>query len=253
MKHNKKLFNKIFTGVFCTIMFALVITLADLFSGLITVGGYSFASENITTSELNLYAVCTSSHDTKLLADELSETIQLQGGAGYVYMNKHSYYIIAGIYQTQADAEKVKQNLIQNRPQTTIVKITAPAVLLSSNLSQQEKSTVLDGLGLFKSVYLELYDIAVSLDTSVINEVNARLDINQIASSINNTLSNYSTLFSNTLTTELLKIKLAIEEIKTHLTSLTNSSSIIPFTSLVKETYCKVVVSYKTLCEGLNM
>lgn len=253
MKNKTKIFNKIFTGIFCTVIIALMITLADLFSGLITVGGYSFASENITSGELNYYAVCTTSHDTKILADELSETIQLQGGAGYVYMNKHSYYVVAGIYQTEADAEKVKQNLIQSKPQTSIVKITIPSISLTSNLTQQEKTAVLDSLAIFKNIYLKLYDIAVSLDTNVVTEVNARLQINELASTLNTTLSNYTTLFSNNLTTELLKIKISLEDAKKLLDTLVNSSSLIPFTSLVKETYCKIVVCHKNLCEGLNM
>lgn len=250
MKHKTKIFNKIFTGFFCTVMVALMITLADLFSGLITVGGYSFAGENITTNELNLYAVYTSKHDTKLLADEMSETIQLQGGAGYVYMNKDSYYLIAGLYQTDADAQKVKQNLIASKPNCDVLKITIPSINISSNLTQEEKSTVNDSIDLFKDIYLKLYDIAVSLDTNVINEVNARLDINEITSNVNTILSNYTTLFDKNITTELLKIKLSLEEIKNYLKNLIDSSSILPFTSLVKETYCKIIVCYKNLCDG---
>lgn len=252
-KQKTKLFNKIFTGFFCAIIIALTVTLADLFSGLITVGGYSFASENISTSEYTVYAVCTSFHDTKMLADEMSETIQLQGGAGYVYMNKQSYYIVAGVYQSMGDAEKVKQNLIASRPQTCIVSITSPAINLSSNLSQEEKITVLESLNLFKTIYKDLYDISVSIDTAVTNEVNARLQVNQLSGVINTTLSNYETLFSNSLTTDLLKIKLSLEDVKKCLNLLSESSSIIPFTSLIKETYCKVLVCYKNLCEGLNM
>lgn len=252
MKDKNKLFNKIFAVVFCTITLSIMLVLADLFSGLITVGGYSFASENISASEYTVYAVCTSSHNKKILADEVSEAIQLQGGAGYVYTSDKLYYIIAGIYQTKGDAEKVAENIISSRPQTTIISITAPAITLSSNLAQTEKNAVSKSISLFKSMYKDLYDLAVSLDTALIDEISARLQVNQLSSNVLANLNDYETLFANSITTELLKIKLSLQEMQTNLNNLINSSSILPFTALVKQTYCHIIVGYKNLCESLN-
>lgn len=252
MKDKNKLFNKIFVVAFCTITLSIMLVLADLFSGFITVGSYSFASENISVSEYTVYAVCTSSYNKKILADEMVETIQQQGGAGYVYAGDKLYYLIAGIYQTKGDAEKVAENIISSKPQTSIIAITAPAITLSSNLDQTEKNAVNKSISLFKSMYKDLYDIAVSLDTALIEEITARLQVNQLSSEVSTNLNDFETLFSNSITTELLKIKLALQEMQTYLNNLINSSSILPFTALVKQTYCHIVVGYKNLCEGLN-
>lgn len=249
----KSIFNKIFLSIFCTTTFALMITLADLFSGLITVGGYSFAGESINLSEYSVFAVCTSSHETKLMADELSENIKLQGGAGYVYMSKQSYYVVAGIYENEADATKVKQNLIASKPQTEVIKITSQAISISNNLEQEKKGSLLECLNVFKQTYKKLYDISISLDTAVINEVNARLQINETASNASTILGNYTTLFANNMSSQLLKIKLAVEELCSSLNSLMQVSSLFPFTSLVKETYCKVIMQYNQLASNLNM
>ncbi len=245
-------FGKTFSLITCLIAFGLMITMADLFSSLITVGGFSFTSENISLGEYNVYAVCTSSHQTKVLAIEFSEIIRNQGGAGYLYMNKDSYYIVASIYETEADAKKVLEKLVESKPDAQIEKIVIQPITISSNLSSQEKSTVSASINLFKNIYKKLYDISVSLDTAVVSEVNARLSINEVLSSAQTILSNFNTLFSNNITINLLKLKLSIEDTVKDLNSLVNSSSVFPFTSLVKECYCKVIMNYKNLADQMN-
>ena len=250
-KMKKNVFGKVFICVFCLVTFGLMLTMADFFSNLITVGGFSFAGDNINQNEYKVYAVCTSSHQEKIIASEGAEYIKQQGGAGYVYMNESSYNIVAGMYETEADAKKVLSNIIEKKPDASIVVITIPQIIISSNLGSQEKSAVSSCIGLFKSVYKRLYDISVSLDTAVINEVKARLEINDICSNAQKILNNFNTIFNGTLTTNLLSIKLSTEDIIGYLNELTNSTSSLPFTSLVKECYCKVIGSYKTMAESI--
>lgn len=249
IKKNSK-FGHFFSVIFCLVSFALIVTMADIFSSLITVGGFSFSTDNINLSEYKVYAVCTSSHQEKVMAQESAESIKKQGGAGFIYMNKSSYNVVAGIYETEADAKKVLSNIIEKKPDSMIVTITIPSIIISNNLSSQEKTTVNECLVIFKNVYKKLYDISVSLDTAVLNEVNARLDVNSISSNVQNTLNNFNTIFSNNTNTSLLSLKLSLEEIQDYLKDLVEISSSIPFTAFVKETYCKVIMSYKNMAEN---
>lgn len=244
-------FSKVFGIIFCLVTFGLMITMADLFSSLITVGGFSFVNDNINFSEYKLYAVYTAKYQEKILANESSENIKMQGGAGFLYMNENSYYIIASIYETEADAKKVLTNIIEKKPDASIITITIPQIVISSNLEGQEKSVVNNSLSLFKNVYKKLYDISVSLDTTVINEVNAKLTINEIYSEVQTALNNFNTIFNGNVSTSLLKIKLGLEEIETHLDDLINTNLTLPFTSLVKECYCKVIYSYKNIASHI--
>lgn len=250
-KAKRGLFNKVFSIVFCIVTFGLMLTMADLFSSLITVGGYSFVSDNISFSEYKVFAVSTSDHSEKLLASEFCETIKQQGGAGYLYMNNDSFSIVAGIYQTEADAKKVLSNIIEKNPEAKVITITIPQIIISSNLSSQEKNTLSGCLSIFKTAYKKLYDISVSLDTAVINEVNARLDINELSSSVQTTLSNFNTIFTTDTTTELLRIKLALEDCLKYLHDLIDSNLSYPYSSLVKECYCKIIMCYKAMAEQI--
>lgn len=252
MKTSKKIkFSRIFTISFCLVAFCLMLTMADFFSSLITVGGFSFAYDNINQNEYKVYAVCTNSYQEKVLASECCEQIKNQGGAGYIYMNESSYNIIAGMYENEADAKKVLSNILEKKPDANLITITIPQITINNNLSQQEKATINTCLSSFKNVYKKLYDISVSLDTAVINEVKARLEINEISSNTQKILNDFNTIFNGNVKTNLLTIKLSLESTIQYLSDLINSSTIIPFSSLVKECYCKVIMLYKNTAESI--
>lgn len=251
-KNNKKhIFSKVFTFSISIISIAIMLTMADLFSSLITVGGFSFVNENIYLNEYNIYAVCTSSYQTKVMATEFSETIKSQGGAGFVYMNKDSYYIVASMYENEADAKKVLEKNIEEKPNATVIKICIPPITISSNLQSQEKTAVNACLSVFKNCYKKLYDISVSIDTAVTNEVNARLDVNQLLSDVQTSLNNFNILFASNITSDLLNIKLGVEDVVKVLKSLIESTSTLPFTALIKEAYCNVICCYKNMSEQM--
>lgn len=255
MKTSKKIKNiklgKIFTFAFGLVTFGLMLTMADFFSSLITVGGFSFSNDNINQNEYKLYAVYTNSYQEKILASECCEQIQRQGGAGYIYMNESSYTVIAGMYENETDAKKVLSNIIEKKPDANIMTITIPQITINSNLTQQEKATINASITLFKNVYKKLYDISISLDTAVVNEVKARLEVNEICSNTQKVLNDFNTIFSENIKTNLLSIRLSLESIITYLNDLINSNTIIPFSSLVKECYCKIIFLYKNTAENL--
>ena len=229
---NKKRLNKIFTGITVIVTVALMISIADLFSSLITVGGFTFVSDDVSISKVEMYAVCISNHKTLIQAQDNANVCISLGGAGYIYTDDE-YYVVASIYENEADAKKVKESLVVTKPTTTIKNIEIKSVTFSGNLSSQEKSTITNTLGIFKTTYKKLYDISVSLDTGVIQEINARLSVNELASSVNEIKDNFNTVFNSTQTKNLITIKNAVDKLSTALNSLINNSK-VPYTSYIK-------------------
>lgn len=252
MKKLKVKISKIFTGIFVFVAFTLTISLADLFSSLITVGGFTFTSDNLSLPQFTLYAVSTSSSDNKIIADEQAESCRKLGGAGYVYMTDSAYIIIASIYTTKADAESVKSNLIATKPNTTILEIKIPNITINGNLSTEEKEVIMNALGIFKNTYKKLYDISVSLDTSIITEINAKLNINQLCGEVNTVVNNFATMFKNSHLTDFIEVEKKLQELQTALNNLVDATATIPLTSHIKNTYCKAVFLYKNLAESLE-
>lgn len=252
-KNNKKFsFGKIFTLIFSLVIVGLSITLADLFSSLITVGGFSFTNEDITFNKYTVYAVCTSSHPTDLTAKENATLCQNQGGAGYIYLKDNSYYIIASIYENEEDAKKVKDNLKSTKPNIEILKIDIPSISINNNLETSEKDILVKSVNVFKDTFKKLYDISVSLDTSVISEVNAKLSINSIGGEISKLQNNFNTMFISNMSSNLVTIKLKLEELCTSIKNLIDGNVATPISSSVKYCYSDIIFKYLELAEQLQ-
>lgn len=243
---------KFFTIITAIVLICLSVTMADLFSSLITVGGFTFTNNDITLNKYNIYAICTVSTETKAIADERSVSNKNQGGAGFIYMHNSKFYVIASIYENESDAIKVKDNLKESNQNVEILNIQIPSITLSSSLESEEKTTLENSLTIFKTTYKELYDISISLDTGVINEVNARLKVNELGSKINTISTNFTTLFNNQMSNNFLIIKLKLKELTQTIDSLINSSTSFPYTSKLKETYSKTIELYQTMANSLN-
>ena len=253
MKKYKKLnIGKLFTIITSLVVICLSLSMADLFSSLITVGGFTFTSNDISLPKYNVYAISLSSTETAALAQQQSETIKNQGGAGYIYLDNSKYYIITSIYENESDAIKVKDALKSSNKPAEIITISILPITISSNLLGEEKAVLEESLNIFKKTYIQLYDISVSLDTAVINEVAAKLSINELGSEINKILTNFSTVFDNETSNNFLIIKLKLNELFKYLNDLISINANYPITSQIKETYCKVLILYKSLSSTLN-
>ncbi len=251
-KNKKVSFGKIFTLVFSLVVVGLSITLADLFSSLITVGGFSFTHEDVTFNKYAVYAVCTSSHPTDITAKENATLCKNQGGAGYIYLKDNSYYIIASIYENEEDAKKVKENLKNSKPNAEIIKIEIPAISINNNLEASEKDVLVKSVNIFKDTYKKLYDISVSLDTSVISEVNAKLSINSIGGDISKLQNNFNTMFNLNMSSNLITIKLKLKELCDLIKTLIDGNITTPLSSSIKYCYSAVIFKYWELAEELQ-
>lgn len=243
---------KFFSIFFCGVIVCLTFTLADFFSSLITVGGFTFTSSDITISKYSLYAVSTATSTTNSASAQYAETCKNQGGAGYIYISNAKFYIIASIYENLTDAKKVVSNLSENKINSEIINIEIPSISLNSNLSTQEKTTLENSINIFKNTYKKLYDIAISLDTGIITDVNARLNINGLASEIKTASDNFTTIFNSDSSTTFLNIKIKLSELCSIMNNLVNPNTNTPFTSQIKETYCNAIFLLKDLSESIN-
>ncbi len=224
--------------------------MADIFSSLIAVGGFSFTNNETSYWGVSMYAVYTTSHTNKVQATESSESCKSLGGAGYVHLQNNTYYIIASIYENLEDAKKVKLNLIETKPSCDILELQIKKTTFSNNLKPEEKEVLNQSLSLFKNTYKKLYDLSVSLDTSIITEVNAQLSINEIGGEVSKVQNNFNTMFNDNLSSYLILIKTKLNSLNTTINNLINQKS-YSLTSNIKYAYSSVVFSLKSLSEEL--
>lgn len=241
--------SKFFSLFFMLISFALCISLAGVFSSLITVGGFSnITSGDAKSSGFVVYAVSLYKTQTKAQAREMSEVTMRKNGAGYIYQDDEAFYVFASCYENKADAEKVVSNLKENEVSSSIKDLQFNEILLKSKMTEQEKTVLIKALSSFKNLYKKLYDLSVSIDTKLLTEIQAKVLLNDIISEQNKVQTNFETIFNSKLTSTLLEIKLSLSNISNILNNLADFSSLdIPYTSQVKNTYFQVLFEYNSL------
>lgn len=243
-------FITIFTMIICLVM---CISFAELFSSLITVGGFNTIKDNeIKQPNFSLYAISMYSTETKIQAKEMSEMTKRKSGAGYIWQSDKCYYVFASCYQNEADAIKVSENLQENNVNCQIVKLDFDSIIVSAKTNEQEKTTLQESVLCYKNLFKKLYDLSVSIDTNLYTEIEVKIYLSDIISEFTKTKTSFETLFNSKLTSDLLELKLSLTNIANILESLSEFSSLeIPYTSQVKNTYFQVLNEYNNISKSL--
>lgn len=207
------------------------------------------ASSTINDDKQIVYAISIQSAQKSTQLQTLKSELQSQNGAGFIYNADDNYYLLSSIYENFNDAELVKNNLKNNSVDSEILTIQLSSTNIEGNFSSEERAILLNCLKIKINTFKKLYDTAISLDTSLINETKAKLECNQVFSDLVSTKSNFETVFKSQKTNnDLKKIKDLLNNIYSHLTNLINEnyeSNGQTFSSLIKLTYCQILFSNK--------
>ena len=246
--------SKIITLLFGVLCLAICLSFAELFSSLITVGGFYNTSKDNTIKQnsFSLYAISVFSTETKIQAKEMSELIRRKNGAGYIWQTDKNYLVLTSCYENEADAQKVSNNLKESNTDNQIIKIDFDSITIKTSTVEQEKSTLENSVQSYKNLYKKLYDLSVSVDTNLLSEIKAKVDLSVITSDFAKTKSSFESLFNSRLTSSLLELKLSLNNVSNMLSELSDfSSNEIPYTSQIKYTYFQILDEYKSLAKNL--
>ncbi len=250
-KKNSK--TKVFSLLFMLLSLSLCISLAGIFSSIITVGGFSnITSNDVKCSAFSVYALSLYQSQTKTGARELSEIVMRKNGAGYIYQTQDAYHILASCYENKSDAENVAKTLTESDIAPTILQLNFDEIQIKCKLTDQEKTTLNKALSSHKNLYKKLYDLSVSIDTNLYSEIQSKVLLSDIISDQQKIQTTFETLFNSKLTSSLLEIKLSLSSLSTILQTLADfSSTTIPYTSQVKNSYFSVLSCYLSLTQKL--
>ncbi len=201
-----------------------------------------FSTTSVNFNSQTVYAISLFSSTNKDEVENLKAQLQSENGAGYIYETDGTYHLLASIYQNKSDAELVRNNLSLQNVESEILTIETPAYNIEGDFSNDEKSILNDCITANFEIYKKLYDIAISLDTEVFDTIKAKLECNTIYSSLVSTKTNFETLFSDKALTEIADNLENIEELLSNLISENVENENQTFSSLIKLTYCKILL-----------
>lgn len=212
------------------------------------------SATTISSNALSVYAITTGKCANKIGAEGIAIDYRKIGGGGYVLEQADNFYVATSCYLNKSDAELVKNSLAQNyNIEIEILEFSIPQISFTLNLDSEEKKVLQKALNAHISAYRLLFDIAISLDTNVYNEISARLAINSAFSEINTIVSDYKILFQNfevlnALTEALDNLANNIQKLCSGITITTGQT----LSSLVKYRYCEILYADKIVSEKLQ-
>lgn len=245
---------KFFNTVFVVVCLALSIIFADLFSGFITAGSFSFTTNTTTkNTSFNIYAISLNSANNLAGAQAFTDDIKSRGGAGYIWQVENVFYVFASCYLEENDAIKVRDKLHDSGNECEIVQLEFKSIELSLTLTQDEKTQLYNSLSVFKNTYKSLYDISVALDTNVSSSSECLILISQAKTEIEKQKQIFDNYFLEKLTNDLIYVKLALAECKNEIELLLeNNLQDTNLTANIKYSYFKILKIHKNLYESIN-
>lgn len=251
----KCVINKIGVFIFSIMCVATCVIVAQLFSSFLTVGSLPVSlNSNGTFSEFKIYAISLGSYATKTLAENSAVSYREKNAGGYVYKLNSLYHILASGYEKENDAKLVQDNLLKENINTTVVTITFDKVQLKNISSATQEKEFTGSLDIFKVIFVNLYDISVSLDTSIIDQTKAKIEIIAIKAKVEEELEGIKkgTTAIDGIYYQIIKNKLnSVIDILNELKNYEEKEGII-LSAKIKYTYLQSLEIASDLIDSLN-
>lgn len=199
----------------------------------------------VSSDSQNLYAISMTNSTSENDLTSQKENLQSQNGAGYIYEKDGNFYLIASIYENYNDAELVKNNLKTNGIEAEILTITLDTIQIEGNFTADEKTMLSNGIKSSVETFKKLYDVAISLDTSVFDKTKAKIECNTIYSNNVSIKANFDTYFKDTKDDNLKKLQSTLTKTNDYLSNLISENydtQTQTFSSLIKQTYCEILL-----------
>ncbi len=255
MKKRRFILNKIFIFAFSIICVGLCICVAEVFASVLTVGSLNISSASTTTiSDFKVYAISLGSYSTKNIAQSNAEIIQKKNGAGFVYKSNGTYKVLASAYEKENDAKLVQENLLKEDIMSEIITITFNKIQLEKVSSISQEKEFVESLNIFKTVFLKLYDISVSLDTAVFDQTSAKIKIIETKANVEESLENLNkgTTAVDGIYYQIIKNKYnAIIDELNELKNFEEENGVV-FSAKIKLAYFNVLKNAEELIDSLS-
>lgn len=204
-------------------------------------------STNIYSPSFELNLLSLSKSQVKQETLSFCSEYQKIGSGGYVWQNENYFHAISSAYLNKNDATLVQNSLNHNNIKSEIITIKFDEYHLYGNFNSDESKVLIKGINCPIQYYKQLYDIAISIDTSVYNEVSARMAVNDASNTLSLAIDNFMLLYEKSEIENINSIKSLLKKIKKisqNLCSGTLLNNNQTYSSLVKYRYLEVMDTF---------
>ena len=151
--------------------------------------------------------------------------IQQQGGAGYVLNLNGNCYVVANIYSTSNDAQKVCDNLAQNF-NASVLNINLSNLVLSADYTAEQITELKNSLNLVNHCHQKLYDVCISLDKGEILDAEAKQKLQVFIENCQYQKQNLAKVFADNCDNVVTNVKIFESELISGLNALALSQNL---------------------------
>lgn len=255
MPKNIKKIKKSFLAIVLSFAIVALLILANYLSSFL-IKNSDKSAMTVSSNQLNIFAICFDRSLTQAGADSLAVDYRSKGAGGFILEKDDYFYVASSAYLNSSDATLVQESIKKNHNMDSIlIEFEIPSIQVNYTMDSEEKKVLQKALTSHESAYKLLFDIALSLDTNVYNEISARLAINLAFSNINTIVADYKILFGELKNEKFILLTQSLENLVNTCQKLCSGitiSSSQTISSLIKYRYFEILQQLKDLSEKFS-
>ncbi len=246
---------KTFFAVAGAISLIVCLLLANFLADMIIPSGAT--TGDISSQSEDLYFLSLAKSQVKSEAEALAPDYRKIGAGGFVWEIDGYFYVVSSAYSNKNDASLVQSSIKQTQNlESEIISVKFDSITISGNFSAEEKKSLGKALSAGINFYLSIYDIAISLDTGVYNEISAKLAVNSAHNTLAGVYADFSTIFPSVISSPLADIDAMLENMAKVSQKLCTGEAISTgqtYSSLLKYRYLEVLKIYFEFLKGFEL
>ena len=236
---------KFFLIILFSLILVICLVVANFFSTFLIKTESASSSASVPFFSINFLSLSKSQVKNEVLAT--CQDYQKIGAGGFVWQNDNYYYCLSSGYLNKNDAVLVQNSLSTDNIKSEILTVKFKEYSIYGNFDNDEIKILNKALLSPLNFYKEMYDIAISLDTSVYNEISARMAVNNVHNNLCATIENFLLLFKNNTENSIISITNLLQKTKDVSTKLCSGMLLNnnqTYSSLLKYRYIEVLRLY---------
>lgn len=227
----------------CPLIFVVCLGIASLFSSFLI--KTESASSSVSSPAFEIHLLTIGKSQVKQEAISSSVDYQKSNSGGYIWGQENYFYVISSAYLNKNDAVLVQNSLFETKSEILSIKFNSFSI--SGNFGNEESKILIKALSCPFEYYKEIYDIAVSLDTTVYNEISARMAVNNAHNNLASIIDNFELLFKENDDNVLKEVKSMLQKVKQTSQKLCGGillNNTQTYSSLLKYRYTEILDCY---------
>lgn len=241
--------NKVFITAFIYTLIVVFIIIGNYLSVFFITTSSNIA--DIKSNGFQLYMLSLSKSKIKKESSSIAKDFQSIGAGGFIWKYEDYYHNISSAYSNKNDAILVQNSIKNNKNiDSEILTITFNPITLTGSFDNNENKIISSSLNSFYTFYTNIYDIAISLDTSLYDEHYAHLEVNHTHNNLLTTITDFETYYKNNLVGNLKIIDKYLQQALSISKSLCDEKYINKtqtYSSLLKYKYLEMLSLYETI------